>query len=313
MFIIKYFTVFYLFLCFSSGFASIFGCLILYYKYKITEIKKYLFFLLTISFIILIITANFYYKSIFSLHENNFYNYYFFTSLLIGVCCYIYTLPLFIHSLIKKFFIKDKIFLIIAIIPTIIYLLLILIKFMFKLNYKIIKIPVYLAEVILIFVIFYIFCLILFHYQSIEDRLRKKVLKYIVFLIILYSPFAVIDSFYDKFYFIFQHLPDGFSFSAPYYFFWNIITLILGAKYLLKTSMDNYETISKKVIKKYHITSREKEVAFYLMKGLTNQEISDKIFISMTTVKKHIYNIFQKTNAKNRVDLINILKDNINN
>ena len=38
--------------------------------------------------------------------------------------------------------------------------------------------------------------------------------------------------------------------------------------------------------------------------GLRNMEIADKLFISDETVKKHIYNMFQKLNVKNRLSLV---------
>jgi DNA-binding CsgD family transcriptional regulator len=40
---------------------------------------------------------------------------------------------------------------------------------------------------------------------------------------------------------------------------------------------------------------------------MTNQEISDSLFISVQTVKDHIYRIFLKTGVKNRVQLTNLL------
>jgi len=39
-----------------------------------------------------------------------------------------------------------------------------------------------------------------------------------------------------------------------------------------------------------------------------NKEISDTLFISLQTVKDHIYRIFQKTDVKNRVQLINLIQ-----
>lgn len=41
---------------------------------------------------------------------------------------------------------------------------------------------------------------------------------------------------------------------------------------------------------------------------MSNQEIDDKLFISLPTVKTHIRNIYQKTNVRNKVGLLNLLK-----
>ena len=37
---------------------------------------------------------------------------------------------------------------------------------------------------------------------------------------------------------------------------------------------------------------------------MTRQEIAEKLFISPETVKKHIYNMFQKLHVKNRLSLV---------
>ncbi len=309
MAIVMIFTIFYLFLCFASGFAAAFLCIILYSKYKFEEIKNYLYFLLTITFLVIIITTNFYYKSIFSLYSNTIYDFFFFNSLLIGVCLYVYTLPVFIYSIINKYLLKKKILISISLFPFILYIILNLIKLLFKLKINIVKFSLYFAEVLLIIIIFHLFCYILYSLKEIKNPLRKKVLILILIFILLYSPFALIDSFYDKFYsLIFKHLPDGFSFAAPYYFLWNLITLFLTGKFLLKTGFNKEKELSKEIVKKYKITNREKEIISFIIYGYSNKEISDKAFISMTTVKKHIYNLFLKTGAKNRVELINILK-----
>jgi DNA-binding CsgD family transcriptional regulator len=61
--------------------------------------------------------------------------------------------------------------------------------------------------------------------------------------------------------------------------------------------------------KKFEISPRESEIIREICNGLTNKEISDKLFISLQTVKDHSHRIYIKTNAKNRVQLINLVKD----
>lgn len=60
--------------------------------------------------------------------------------------------------------------------------------------------------------------------------------------------------------------------------------------------------------KKYHITGREWEIVDRIVKGKTNNEISDELFISIKTVKNNISNIYKKTGVKNRVQLNNLLR-----
>jgi DNA-binding CsgD family transcriptional regulator len=61
--------------------------------------------------------------------------------------------------------------------------------------------------------------------------------------------------------------------------------------------------------KKFEISPRESEIVREICNGLSNQEISDKLFISLQTVKDHTHRIYIKTNARNRVQLINLVKD----
>jgi DNA-binding NarL/FixJ family response regulator len=42
----------------------------------------------------------------------------------------------------------------------------------------------------------------------------------------------------------------------------------------------------------------------YVANGLRNKEIALKLFISDDTVKKHLYNMFQKLSVKNRFGLV---------
>jgi DNA-binding CsgD family transcriptional regulator len=62
----------------------------------------------------------------------------------------------------------------------------------------------------------------------------------------------------------------------------------------------------------YEISQREGEVIRLILKGHSNREIEEELFISLETVKKHIYNIYKKTGVKNRVQL-NYLVWNFNN
>lgn len=49
------------------------------------------------------------------------------------------------------------------------------------------------------------------------------------------------------------------------------------------------------------LSKRELEILALVANGLTNQEISKKLFISVTTVKIHLNHVFSKLNVKNRI------------
>ena len=56
------------------------------------------------------------------------------------------------------------------------------------------------------------------------------------------------------------------------------------------------------------LTSREAEVAKWLVNGLSNKEISEKMFVSIRTVKAHLTSIFKKTGCRDRLELATRLK-----
>lgn len=51
---------------------------------------------------------------------------------------------------------------------------------------------------------------------------------------------------------------------------------------------------------KNHLSVRECDVAHKLYEGLKNENISDELCISLSTVKKHVYHIFEKCNVESR-------------
>lgn len=68
----------------------------------------------------------------------------------------------------------------------------------------------------------------------------------------------------------------------------------------------------QKIMKRYKLTDREYEILQLICKGFNNCEIADKASICVTTVKKHINNIFTKVGVKSRAQLIALFLDKRN-
>ena len=57
----------------------------------------------------------------------------------------------------------------------------------------------------------------------------------------------------------------------------------------------------EKIQMDYHLTEREMSVIFCLAQGFTNEEIANKLHISVHTVKAHLEAIYDKLGVSNRV------------
>ena len=71
-------------------------------------------------------------------------------------------------------------------------------------------------------------------------------------------------------------------------------------KLLLKEALSG----QRRSIYEVPITRREKEILKMVAQGLSNQEIADKLFISIRTVETHRQNLNQKLDVKNTAGLI---------
>ena len=60
------------------------------------------------------------------------------------------------------------------------------------------------------------------------------------------------------------------------------------------------------VVKGDELTDREREVLGLLVEGLSNQEIADKLFLGIGTVKFHVRNIYSKLGVDNRVAAVTL-------
>ncbi len=61
-------------------------------------------------------------------------------------------------------------------------------------------------------------------------------------------------------------------------------------------------------IRKNEISPREAEIIREICNGLSNQEIADRLFISLQTVKDHTSRIYMKTNVRNRMQLMALVR-----
>jgi len=85
-----------------------------------------------------------------------------------------------------------------------------------------------------------------------------------------------------------------------------IRALANGEEYYGRSVKEALRTTSsgKSVGKDFGLTKRELEVLSYLVKGNTNKEVANKLFVSVSTVDSHRTNIMKKLDVHNSAELV---------
>jgi NarL family two-component system response regulator LiaR len=68
-------------------------------------------------------------------------------------------------------------------------------------------------------------------------------------------------------------------------------------------------TLDEATLDRLGISKREYEVLGLMSEGLSNQEIAEKLFVSLSTVKTHSSNLFAKLDARRRTQAIQRAKE----
>lgn len=134
---------------------------------------------------------------------------------------------------------------------------------------------------------------------------RISALLYLLYMILTVSAFSLSE--------LHPLLPLVF---ILFFLSWHLIPIFFMSLHLGKyhgektTLQQDFDVLLASFARKYDISKREKDVIRLISKGLSNQEISDALYISLQTVKDHTHRIFTKTGVKNRVQLTNLIRSN---
>ena len=66
--------------------------------------------------------------------------------------------------------------------------------------------------------------------------------------------------------------------------------------------------LNKSLVAKLELSKRELEILVLMGEGNSNQEIANRLFVSLSTVKTHIQNLFEKLEVKRRTQAIDKAK-----
>ena len=143
-----------------------------------------------------------------------------------------------------------------------------------------------------------------FYLGKLGDRILNTSLKIFFTLSIIIFPFSLYQHLTQT-----PYLPNYIEVPVSFIFL-NLLTIIFSFKYFNHPAYFEGNQISGYFLKRFNITEREKEIIALAIQGLSNNDMSEKLFISARTVESHLYKIFQKCDIKNRTQLINLLMSN---
>lgn len=147
--------------------------------------------------------------------------------------------------------------------------------------------------------------------RRIDGKPLKNVMRVFIILGFCLIPAALIeDVLFSRF------LSTDIVISLPlWYLVFNGFLVRFGLNYVLRPIRRELsggeETNIGRVSSLYGITPREREILVYVIRGLTNREIGETIFISAATVRNHLHSIFEKTGVSSRVELVRLCMHNV--
>jgi DNA-binding CsgD family transcriptional regulator len=174
------------------------------------------------------------------------------------------------------------------------------------------QIDTHIAHTFFTLVFLYTVVLGLYASGKVQDQPRKSLARTFSFLLAGFLPAIMIDEVIENMYI--PNYPPVF-FPLCYAIF-----SIIFARHFIKLyghhpqistlpEASSEQVSVEELFQNYNISPREQEVIRLILQGYSNQQIGDTLFISLSTVKKHVTNIYQKLEIKSRYELITLFKD----
>ena len=133
-------------------------------------------------------------------------------------------------------------------------------------------------------------------------RSKKEFYKYVIFMgLLLALTIATLKTF-EYYYFSYKLRTDIYIGLVAVIFLG--LGVYLGIKFGKRKSNNNTPTVPVKLLMDMELSVREVEVLKLLAAGLTNQEIADKLYLSLNTIKSHTNSIYIKLGVNRRAQAI---------
>lgn len=304
----KHVQFFYFLFTAATGIVSLSTAVFAYVKTKETPIRYYLYFYVSFSLLVVLAGLLAYIEANLPTIRPDVFNLLHHGTSVAGFSL-ILTLPVFMHYLLAVPHAKLK---------NIIFggIALSLAVFNYGTKYNLASgeplpdIKDYIEGLVFLAVVVYALLLGFSSFRKLQDPLRKKMTLKVVVLLGVSLLTITADTFLGG--------------RSPLFFFpisyctLSIVFIHHFFKYYLHQIPGTVRSISEEaphrvsaeeLFAQYNISPREQEVVRLILEGCSNQQIGDTLFISLSTVKKHITNIYQKLEIKSRYELITLFKD----
>jgi DNA-binding CsgD family transcriptional regulator len=127
-----------------------------------------------------------------------------------------------------------------------------------------------------------------------------KTITYLIFIMfIVVSSYSILIEFFELV-------------SYPLLILIYFISAFFLGNYFQKSEYNSIEDKWKELKLRYSLTSREKEISELITLGKSNKEIEQLLFISHSTVKNHLSNIYRKFNVNSRLELSTLINNDFN-
>ncbi len=72
----------------------------------------------------------------------------------------------------------------------------------------------------------------------------------------------------------------------------------------IELKASNYAFLFDNIADRYALTNAEQDIANMILKGYSNEQIAEEKYITISTVKKHVSRILEKSDTKSRIEFI---------
>jgi DNA-binding CsgD family transcriptional regulator len=163
------------------------------------------------------------------------------------------------------------------------------------------------------FLVSFVFIFLLYFYsRGLEARIQKRLLKALsLFLFLIFTAALILDASQ-----IFEvvTLEQYLLYKSVVIYGLNLVSLVklngfVRNLYPRETGPLGTDVSTEHLFQKYKLTQREQEVVRLICSGKSSKDIEQELFLSPHTIKEYIYRIYRKTGVKNRVQMVNLFRE----